>query len=158
MADDLMTVGDECGQRFRVSLQRLHHAKHAALDVEFPENPQDSPDTGARSIFEGGLDDRAALAGITREPGVRQHALRRAVAVHDGALATGLEIQVDIDRDARIAGPLRVRRLAAVAAKIPCWTSHVVILRSLLSTLFPSTCRAKFCAAPAQSVARILRG
>ena len=92
MADDFMTIRHEGLDGIRISLERLDHAEHTAFHVELLENPQDPPDAGARAVFERGLDDLAALAGISWKTGVGQHALRGAVAVHHGTLAAGLEI------------------------------------------------------------------
>src|SRR5580700_3999057 len=50
---------------------------------------------------------------------VGQERLRRAVAVQDIVLAALLEVHHELHGDARMAGPLRMRRIAAVATEIP---------------------------------------
>jgi len=41
------------------------------------------------------------------------------IAFENGMLASGFDIEIDVDGDARAAGPARVGRFGAVAAKIP---------------------------------------
>jgi len=41
------------------------------------------------------------------------------IAFENGMLASGLDIEIDVDGDAGAAGPARVGRVGAVAAKIP---------------------------------------
>src|SRR5438477_3963045 len=76
------------------------------------------PAADPRAVFEYGLDQRAAQARQRRRAEIVEPALRDVVALQNRALAATLEIDVNVDRDARAAGPLRIRRFGAVADEI----------------------------------------
>jgi hypothetical protein len=99
-------------------LQGAHHAKNADTHVELPEDAQQAPHADAGTVFEGGLDHRAAQPCIGREADIVQHVLGPVVALQQGTLTAGFEIQVDVDGDARPPGPKRIRRIGSVAQKV----------------------------------------
>ena len=115
-----MTVFDEGVRQFRILLQAAHDAEDADLDIEAPEDAQQSPAADARPIFEHRFDHRAAHPGIRRKADIGQHIFRRCVALEQAMFAAGLDVQIYIHGDTRTARPLRVRRMGAVAAEIAC--------------------------------------
>src|SRR5580704_7047883 len=125
VTDNLVALRHEGPERVRVLLQRAHDSEHADFHFKFLEDAQDAPIARAWAILKYALDDLASLAGIGGEARVGQHILRRSVALEHRALAARLEIEVDIDRDARFARPARVRWGWSIPAEITRWHRHV---------------------------------
>ena len=76
------------------------------------------PDAHARPVFEHAFDDRAAHAVIGGEADIVQRVLGLIEAFEEAAFAAGFEIQVEVDGDAGVARPMRMRRLWAIAVKV----------------------------------------
>src|SRR3954453_7652958 len=88
-------------------------------DLEPGKDPVEPPPADPRAVFEHALGGEvAAIAGIGAgaldQPGFADPVARRM-----RQLRAFLEIDHEIDRDPRVVGPARMRRLGAVADKIP---------------------------------------
>src|SRR5271170_1645707 len=118
VADDLVSLCDEGRGQLRTLLQGADHAEDADLDAEARENPQQAAATTARPVFEHRLYDGAANAGIARQADIVQRVLGALVAFEQTMLAPGFDVEIDVDGDARAAGPFRIGRMATVAAEI----------------------------------------
>src|SRR5207244_4245474 len=82
------------------------------------EDAIETPPADPRAVFEHAFGGEvAAIAGIGAGA-LDQSGFRDAVARGIGQLRSFLEIDHEIDRDARLARPARMRRLRAVADKI----------------------------------------
>src|ERR1700730_11885598 len=94
------------------------HAENGNSALVSGEDPMEPPPADPRAIFEHALGGEiAAIAGIGAGA-LDQPGLRDAVARGVGQLGALFEIDHEIDRDPRLARPMRVRRLGAVADKI----------------------------------------
>ena len=132
VADHLVPFLDERARQFGIHLQAAYHAENAGLDIEALEDPQQPPAADPRSILKGGFDHGAALARIRRKTNVGEQVLRLRIAFKDRVFAAGLDVQVQVDRDTRIAGPTHLRRVGAVAEKVARRTEPTPLLpRSL---------------------------
>ncbi len=104
---------------FGIALQRGGDTEHGRRPFALAEHPPQPPEAGARAIFEHRLDVGMTLARPwLRAEHVGEERFRGAVTVQDVVLAALLEIDNELHRDPRIARPLRMRRVAAVAAEI----------------------------------------
>ena len=118
MADHLVPVAHEGAGKLRVLLQRAHHAEHADLDVVGAEDLQHPPHAASRAVLEHRFDQRHPLAGLRLHADVVEHALRNRIAVDKARLAAALDVEIEVDRDARAARPGRVRQRLAIADEI----------------------------------------
>ncbi len=103
----------------RIAGERGRHAEYGDTDTAFREHTPQSPEAGARAVFEHGFDVGMALSG----PGLRpQHIgeerLGGRIAMENIVFAALLEIHHELDGDAGAIGPARVRRIAAIAAQV----------------------------------------
>ena len=84
--------------------------------VAFGEHPPEPPEAGAGAVFVDQFHAHVALAGPGRgADDLGQESLRGAVPVQDVVLAALLVIDHELHADPRIAGPMRMGRIAAVA-------------------------------------------
>src|SRR5579883_59536 len=118
MADDLVSVFDEGASQFGAHIQAADDAEHADFHAETLEDAQQPPAADARPVFEDRFDQRATPAGISWKADIGEQVLRMRVALQDRMLAAGLDIEIEIDGDPRVARPARVRRVGAVAEKV----------------------------------------
>ena len=119
MARDLVAaLGHRLAGR-GVQLQRLSDRPGGETHIAFAEQAQDAPEAGAAAVFVHRLDAEIASA-LDRDSPRRlgQESLRGGIAVQDRVLAALLVIQHEADGDPRVAGPLRVGRVGAVADEI----------------------------------------
>ena len=99
-----MPVFDESGDRFRLLVKGAYHAKNTDTHVELPEDAEQAPDADVGTVFEGSLKHWAAQTLIRWKPDIVQHVVGTVVAFKQRSLASSFEIQVDIDRNARLPG------------------------------------------------------
>ena len=115
VANDLVAFSEKGGHRLRTLLHSSHYPEYAHPHVELLENPQKAPNTDAGSILEDAFDDRTAHAVIGRKANVAQHVLGLVVAFQERSLASRFKVEIEVDRNARVAGPARVRRVRSIA-------------------------------------------
>ena len=96
------------------------------------------------------LDDRAAHAEIGGEADVVQHVFRLVVALEQRALAAGLEIEVEVDGDARLARPVRMRRIGAVAVEVAGVAAAPPMFWSIVVPIVTPTLSLSWLASPAR--------
>ncbi len=101
----------------RVGLRRPAHGEEADLYAELAEQLQQSPCAPAGTVLKDRLDERTPQSFEPCKADVGQHVLRMAVAFEDRVLATTFVVEVDVDRDARTARPLRIGKAIAVPMK-----------------------------------------
>src|SRR6185312_16117935 len=82
------------------------------------EDVEHAPDAAAAAEFEYRFDQRRAPPDIGRYPDIVEHALGHRIAIEQRCLAATLDIEIEIHRDRRAAGPGRIRRELAIADKI----------------------------------------
>src|SRR5581483_5595934 len=87
-------------------------------DGEVGEDVEQAPGAAAASVFEHRLDERDAPAGVGGDADVVEHALGGGIAVGERGLAATLDVEVEVDGNARAAGPGRIGRELAVADEI----------------------------------------
>src|SRR5215475_9632906 len=124
------------GDHFGIAFQRGRDAEHGGRQLAFAEHPPQPPEAGARAIFEHRLDIGMAPSGPwLRAQHVGQERFRRAVAMQDVVLAAFLEIHHELHRDPRAARPMRIGRIAAVAAEI-AWIARVRHRQTISKRIF----------------------
>ena len=104
---------------FGIALQRGGDTEHGRRQLSFGEHPPQPPEAGARTIFEHQFDIGMALTrpGL-RAQDIRQKCFGGPIAVQNVVLAALLEIHHELNRDPRAARPVRIGRIAPVAAEI----------------------------------------
>src|SRR5579863_5814861 len=118
VADDFVALLDKGADKIGIGPEAPDNAEDADLDVKCLEDAQEAPAADARSIFERRLDHGAARPFIGGKADVRQYALRGFVAFKKRMLATRFDVQIEIDRDPRLARPSRMRRVPAISYEI----------------------------------------
>ena len=118
---------------------RIGVARHGGRDGEDGdgncarrEQPVQPPKTGARAIFVDRLHVHVALPRPRlRADDLREEGFRRRVAMQDVVLAAFLVIDDELQRDARPARPIGVRRMGAVADHVArIALAHRLVLKS----------------------------
>src|SRR5207249_11581277 len=104
--------------------------EEAHLDAKPAEEAQQPPAADPRAVFKHRLGQGAAQAIERRLADVVERAFGMRVALLNRMLAAALEIDADIDGDARPAGPLPFGRVGAIADKIAV-VGHSAALRRL---------------------------
>ena len=115
----------------RIALQRERAAEDGEGQPALLEDPHHAPEAHAAAVLEHALGGQVAPgdAGIRGGAGLRPRPLREALAVGHRGLRALLVVHDEVDRDARVTGPLRVGRSLAVADQIPeIWTGHGGVL------------------------------
>src|SRR5207245_2888992 len=90
------------------------------------EEAHQAPESGATPIFVDRLHAQMALPDEGRRADdLGKEGFRRVIAMQDGVLTTFLVIDDDLQGKARSAGPLRLRRVPAVAHHVArIWFAH----------------------------------
>ena len=109
---------DKGSGHFGLALQGHADAKHRERQLALFKFTQDAPDARARAIFVNAFHRQVALGKARRVEHFREKLLGPGITVEHGVFAAFLVIQHKLHGDAGLARPLRVRRLAAVAAQI----------------------------------------
>src|ERR1700681_3739105 len=102
----------------RVRLQRWGTGKEGHRQLEAGEDPMEPPPADPRAVFEHAFGGEvAAIAGVGAGA-LDEAGFRDAVACRVGKLRTLLEIDHEVDREARRPGPVRMWRRRAIADEI----------------------------------------
>ena len=129
MTDHLVAALYERAGEVRILLQRARDREHADLDGEIPEYLKHAPDAAPAAILENRLYQRHAAARDRGHANVVEHGFRSIIAIRKGCLAPAFDIQIEIDRDRGLAGPIGIGRKLAIADKIA--RSHRIRLHLL---------------------------
>ncbi|MNV76622.1 hypothetical protein D3C71_1699830 [compost metagenome] len=118
VARDLVAELDECRGQFGVALQRHADAKDRQRQLPLFEFAQDAPNARARPVLINAFHAEVAVGVAGGVEHFGQELFRPRVTVQDAVLAAFFVIQHELHGDAGAAGPLRVRRIPAVADKV----------------------------------------
>ena len=118
VAGDLVAELLERGGELGVALERHRHAEDGHRQAAALELAQEAPHAHARAVLVDALHRQVAVgvAGGVEELG--EELLAAGIAVQHAVLAAFLVVEHELHRDAGAAGPVRVRRVAAVADEV----------------------------------------
>src|SRR5262249_37915010 len=120
MAHDLVTRLHDGPGRLGMSFERHRDREHADLDLTLREDAHQSPEADAAAVLVHRFDLHVAHALERRHAWhFLQERFGLLVAVQDRALAALLVVHDDLHREAGPPGPLRIRRMLAVADEVP---------------------------------------
>ena len=112
-------AGSDAGLRqLRILLERPRHAQDAHGHGKFGERLEHPPGAAPAAVFEHRFDDRHPHVPIGRHADVVEHAFGDIVAVDERGFAAALDVEIEVHRNQRAAGPFRIRRFFAVADEI----------------------------------------
>jgi len=117
-----------------VALQRDRAGEGRERQAAFLEQPQHAPDADAAAIFVHRLGRQVAAgdAGVhALALGERSVGLR--IAVERRIFRPLLDVEGEVDGDARVARPLRMRWRLAVTDEVPCRACLVLVLGHVLA-------------------------
>ena len=113
------SLADERGGG-RIPLERLGRDESRQRQAALVEQARDPPQACPAAIFVHALRSEVSVAlGDTRRTDFRQRLLRPAVAVAHRILGAFLDVENEIQRQTRAAGPIGMRRFGAVADEVP---------------------------------------
>jgi len=116
-ADVEPRLADGGGDR-RVAFERQRAAEHGQRQPALLEDAQDAPEAHAAAVLEQALGrEVAALHPVVGGAGLRQRGFREAVVVHV-VLGAFFVVHHEVHGDPRLARPVRVGRVAAVADEV----------------------------------------
>ena len=118
VAGDFMTQLMESGGQLRVALQGHGHAKHGDGPASALKLAQDAPHPHARAIFVNAFHAHVAVWVAGRVEHFAQKLFAAGVAVQGGVFAAFFVVENKLHRHPGLAGPLGVRRVAAVADQV----------------------------------------
>ncbi|MNQ81718.1 hypothetical protein D3C85_967520 [compost metagenome] len=118
VARDFMAQLREGGGQFGVALQRHADAEDGQRQLPLLEFAQDAPHAHARTVFVDAFHADVPFRKAGRVEQFRQELFGSRVSVEHAVFTAFFVIQHKLDRDARIAGPLRMRRIASVADQV----------------------------------------
>ena len=127
---NLMPTRDGVARKAGRSLHGQTAGAHRALCVKAVEAVHDAPPADSRAVVKVRLDTRVRQAFKPVDDLIDRFVAR--IALRHTVFGTFLEIQDEGNRDAGIAGPLRVGWVAAVAGQVALILGHLIPLLSVI--------------------------
>ncbi|MDT4835575.1 hypothetical protein D3C76_866800 [compost metagenome] len=119
MAADLVAVGDHLADRLGMALGGHGHGEHGQRQVMLPEQLEQAPHAGTAAVLVQRLHAHVALA-LERLGGdhLGEEGFRLLIAMQDAALAAFLVVEHEGQGDTRLARPVRMGWVVAVADQV----------------------------------------